>query len=193
MARWIGAFFVAAVIAAALAFYGLKGGFSRHEQSPPPVVEDGANKLKLEIPKTFTTAPDFELKDPAGKQLNLRELRGKVVFLNFWATWCPPCIEEMPSMEKLHQELEKDGLVIVAIDFQESPARVKEFFTEHRLTFMALLDRDGKVSELYKAWALPVSVVINKRGEIAARAVGAKDWYSDEALQFFRKLLAEEM
>jgi peroxiredoxin len=193
MARWIGAFSVAAVIVAALASYRLKGDFSRYEQSPAAIVQDSAHKLKLEIPKTLTTAPEFELKDPAGKQLSLRELRGKVVFLNFWATWCLPCIKEMPSMEKLHQELEKDGLVILAIDFQESAARVKEFFTQHRLTFMALLDRDGKVSELYQAWALPVSVVINKRGEIAARAVGSKDWYSDEALQFFRNLLAEEM
>ncbi len=124
--------------------------------------------------------------------MDLKELRGKVVFLNFWATWCPPCIEEMPSMEKRHQELEKDGLVTLAINFQESPDRVKEFFSEHNLTFTALLDRDGKVSELYQAWALPVSVIINKRGEIAARATGSKDWYSDEALQLFRQLLAEE-
>ncbi|MEX0805767.1 MAG: TlpA disulfide reductase family protein [Candidatus Binatia bacterium] len=192
MTRWIGAFFVAAVIVAAVAFYSLKGDFSRQEQSPAAVVQGGTNKLKLEIPKAPTLAPEFELKDPAGKQLSLRELRGKVVLLNFWATWCVPCIEEMPAMEKLYQELEKDGLVILAVNFQESPERVKEFFTKHNLTFTALLDRDGKVSELYQAWALPVSVVINKDGEIAARAMGSKDWYSDEALQLFRKLLAQE-
>ena len=180
------------MIVAALAFYGLKDDFSRKEQSPAAVVQDRTNTLKLEIPKAPTLAPEFELKDPAGKQLSLRELRGKVVFLNFWATWCAPCIEEMPAMEKLHQELEKDGLVILAVNFQESPERVKEFFTKHNLTFTALLDRDGKVSELYQAWALPVSVVINKDGKIAARAMGSKDWYSDEALQFFRKLLAQE-
>ena len=184
---------VSVVIVAALAFYVLKGDFFRKEQSPAAVVQDGANKLKLEIPKTLTTAPEFELKDPAGKQLSLRQLRGKVVFLNFWATWCVPCIEEMPAMEKLYRELKKDGLVILAVNIQEGPERVKEFFSKHNLTFSALLDRNGKVSELYQAWALPVSVVINKRGEIAARAVGSKDWYSDEALRFFRKLLAEEM
>jgi peroxiredoxin len=70
---------------------------------------------------------------------------------------------------------------------------VKEFFTEHKLTFTALMDRDGKVSELYQAWALPVSVIINKRGEIAAKAMGAKDWDSKEAIQFFRKLISEKM
>lgn len=95
-------------------------------------------------------------------------------------------------MEKLHQELQKDGLVILAVNFQEGPERVRDFFTEHNLTFTALLDRDGKVAELYQALALPVSVIINKRGEIVGRAVGSKDWYSEEALQYFQHLLAEE-
>jgi peroxiredoxin len=193
MSKWVGAFLVAAMIVVAVAFYGLKGDFSQKEQSPAAVVQDSTNKLKLEIPKTRTVAPEFTLRDPAGKQVSLSKLRGKVAFLNFWATWCPPCIEEMPAMEKLHQELEKDGLVILAVNFQEGPERVQEFFKEHKLTFTALLDRDGKVFELYQAWALPVSVVINKRGEIAARAMGSKDWYSDEALHYFQQLLAEEM
>ena len=192
MARWIGSFFGAAIIVAGLVFYGLRVDFFPKEQSPAAVVEDSSNKLRLEVPKKPGSAPEFALKDLAGKQVVLKELRGKVVFLNFWATWCPPCIEEMPSMEKLHQELEKDGLVTLAVNFQESPERVKEFFTEHNLTFTVLLDGDGKVSELYQAWALPVSVIINKRGEIAARAMGSKDWYSDEARQFFRKLLERE-
>ena len=114
------------------------------------------------------------------------------MFVNFWATWCPPCIEEMPAIEKLHQELQKDGLVILAVNFQEAPERVKEFLSKHNLTFTALLDRYGKVAELYQAWALPVSIIINKRGEIAARAMGSKDWYSNESLQLFRKLLTDE-
>ena len=192
MLMWVASFFVAAMIVVAVAFYALRENLSQMERSPAAVVENGTNKLKLEIPKTPMPAPEFELRDPAGKQVRLSELRGNVVFLNFWATWCPPCIEEMPAMEKLHQELAKDGLVILAVDFQERPEQVKEFLTKHNLTFTALLDRDEKVSELYQAWALPVSVIINKRGEIAARAMGAKDWYSEEALQLFRKLLTEE-
>ncbi len=118
---------MAAVIVAALAFYILKGDLFRKEQSPAAVVHDGAN-LKLEIPRTLTTAPEFELKDPAGKQLSLRELRGKVVFLNFWATWCVPCIEEMPAMEKLYRELKKDGLVILAVNIQEGPGTGERVF-----------------------------------------------------------------
>ena len=188
---WIGTLFVAALIGA-LAFYGLKEPPPRQEQSAPAVPQQSTNKLRLDIPKTPSAAPNFSLKDPAGKEVSIKDLRGKVVFLNFWATWCPPCVEEMPAMEKLHQELQKEGLVILAINFQERPERVKEFLTKHNLTFTALLDRDGKVAELYQAWALPVSVIINNRGEIVARAMGAKDWYSHESRQVFRKLLAEE-
>ena len=187
-----GLLLIAAMVVAALAFYGLRGDFPQNEQPPAAVVQGGENKLRLEILKTPTPAPEFVLKDTAGNQINLRELRGKVVFVNFWATWCLPCIEEMPAMEKLHQELQKDGLVILAVNFQEGPERIKEFLAKHNLRFTALLDHDGKVAERYQAWALPVSVIINKRGEIVARAMGSKDWHSDEALRYFRQLLAEE-
>ncbi len=191
MLSWIGSV-VGVVIIAALVFYTMRGTLSQQEQSPAKVTEDSTNRLRLEFPKTLAAAPNFELKDPAGKQLSLSELRGKVVFLNFWATWCPPCIEEVPAMEKLHQELKQDGLVMLAVNFQEGPERVKEFFTQHNLTFTPLLDRDGKVTELYQAWGLPVTVVINKRGEIAVRAMGSKDWHSDQARQLFKKLLADD-
>jgi len=186
-----GLLLTAAIVVAGLAFYGLRGDFSQNEQAPS-VVQGGENKLRLEILKTPTPAPEFVLKDTAGNQINLLQLRGRVVFVNFWATWCLPCIEEMPAMEKLHQELQKDGLVILAVNFQEGPERIKEFLAKHNLTFTALLDHDGKVAERYQAWALPVSVIINKRGEIVARAMGSKDWHSDEALRYFRQLLAEE-
>jgi peroxiredoxin len=188
----IGSFLIGAVIIVGLALYGFKAGFYQKEQSSVPITASSSRALKLEIPKTATRAPEFELSDSAGKRQALKELAGKVVFLNFWATWCPPCIEEMPAMEKLHRELGDEGLVVLAVNFQESPERVKQFLSEHNLTFTALLDRDGKVAEQFQAWALPVSVIVNKRGEIAAKAVGIKDWYSEEARQLFQKLLSDE-
>ena len=190
---WLGTAFIAALIGGVLAFYALKESLHQQEASHSAIAEQGTNKLRLDIPKTPIVAPDFELKDPAGKQVSLKDLRGKVVFLNFWATWCPPCVREMPAMEKLHRELGNDGLVVLAVNFQEGPNRVKEFMAEHNLTFTALMDRDGKVTERYQAWALPVSVVIDKRGEIAAKAMGARDWAGEESIRFFRKLMAEEM
>jgi peroxiredoxin len=98
----------------------------------------------------------------------------------------------MPAMEKLHQELQKDGLVVLAVNFQEGPGRVREFMAQHKLTFTAPLDADGKVAESFQAWALPVTVIINKRGEIAAKAMGAREWHGPDAIQYFRKLLAAE-
>lgn len=188
----IGSFLMAAIIIVGLAVYGFKAGFSQKEQSSVPINAGSSQTLKLEIPKTVTRAPEFELSDAAGKRQGLKGLAGKVVFLNFWATWCPPCIEEMPAMEKLHRELQDEGLVVLAVNFQESPERVKQFLSEHNLTFTALLDRDGKVAEQFQAWALPVSVIVNKRGEIAAKGVGIKDWYSEEARQLFQRLLSDE-
>ena len=192
MAAWIGTLAIAAVIAAGAVIYGLRGSFSPKQERAAPVVDAKVNKLGIEIPAKRILAPEFALNDLAGTQVSLSELRGKVVFLNFWATWCPPCVYEMPAMEKLHKQFEKDGLVILAVNYQESADRVRDFFREHHLTFAALLDRDAKVFELYQAWALPASVIVNKRGEIVGRAVGAKDWYSTEALAYFKQLLADQ-
>ena len=125
---WIGSLVLAVMIIAALVFYSLKGNFSQQERSPATVIEDSTNKLRLEIPKTPIAAPNFELKDPAGKQLSLKDLRGKVVFLNFWATWCPPCIEEMPAMEKLHQELTKRRVSYLGCQFSGRPGAGERVF-----------------------------------------------------------------
>jgi thiol-disulfide isomerase/thioredoxin len=148
--RWFGAFLVVAIVAGAIAFFTLQSNFIGKKVKPANISESNAKKLGIERPERTTTAPDFALDDLTGKRVTLKEQRGKVVFLNFWATWCAPCIQEMPTMEKLHQDLGKQGLVILAINFQETPDQVKEFFGEHNFTFTALLDRDGKVFERYR-------------------------------------------
>jgi cytochrome c biogenesis protein CcmG/thiol:disulfide interchange protein DsbE len=190
--RWLGAFLVVAMVAGAIAFHSLKGNSIGTKVKPATIAESNAKKLGIERPERTTTAPDFALDDLAGKQVTLKEQRGKVVFLNFWATWCAPCIQEMPTMEKLHQDFGKDGLVILAINFQEPPNQVKEFFREHNFIFTALLDRDGKVFELYQAWGLPMSTIVNKRGELVGKVAGYRDWHGEEARQLFQQLLAEE-
>jgi peroxiredoxin len=190
--RWVATFLVVAIVAGAIAFFGLKGNFIGKEDKPVTISESNAKKLGIERPERTTTAPDFVLNDLTGKRVILAEQRGKVVFLNFWATWCSPCVQEMPTMEKLHRNLGKDGLVVLAINLQETPEQVKEFFGEHNLTFTALLDRDGKVFELYQAWALPMSAIVNKRGELVGKVMGYRDWHGEEARQLFRELLAEE-
>jgi peroxiredoxin len=106
-------------------------------------------KFGIEQPAKRIAAPDFTLEDLVGRKVGLRSLRGKMVFLNFWATWCVPCREEMPAMEKLHREFKSQGLEIVAVNIRESRNEARKFFAELDLTFTALLDSHGEVSEKY--------------------------------------------
>jgi len=134
-------------------------------------------------------APDFALKDLQGNQVVLRDLRGSVVFLNFWATWCPPCRVEMPSMERLYQQLKDKGLVMLAVDMQENEKLVKAFMGDFSLSFPALLDRDGDISFFYGVRGLPTTYIIDHEGRIIGKAVGPRDWASQDALQLFQSLL----
>src|SRR3990170_1039148 len=96
------------------------------------------------------SAPDFTLEDVSGKKMSLKDFKGKVVVLNFWATWCPPCKEEMPSFSKLESILGKDGLSVVAINDYESKKRAVSFAKKQGWKFAVLIDESGKVSESYK-------------------------------------------
>jgi hypothetical protein len=98
----------------------------------------------------------------------------------------------MPTMEKLHRELEKQGLEVVAINFREAKKEVRKFVDELGLTFTVLLDKEGKVSEEYGAWALPLSYFVNREAEFAGKVSGYRKWDSREAREFFRPLLGEK-
>ena len=135
-------------------------------------------------------APEFTLATADGKKVALAGLKGKVVLLNFWATWCPPCREEMPSMERLHQELKEQGLTVLAVNIQESPKQVARFMRDFRLTFPALLDGDATVSGLYGVRGLPSTYLVDRTGQVVGQAVGARDWAGAPAKALIRALLA---
>jgi peroxiredoxin len=118
-------------------------------------------------------AENFKLKDLNGKELSLSDLKGKDVFLNFWATWCPPCKGEMPEIEKLYQETKNSNLVIVAIEIGEPLNDVKAFIQQNNYNFKVLLDSDQKVSSQYGITGVPTSFFINKEGNIVAENIGA--------------------
>ena len=174
-----------------LALVNSAEGFFHRKKDAASVTEDYFKKLGIEKLEKGIAAPDFTLEALSGKRLSLKDLRGKAVFLNFWATWCIPCRQEMPTMEKLHRDLKGQGLEVVAINFRESREEVKKFFTELGLTFTALLDKDGKVFEKYGAWGIPLTYIINQKGELVGKAAGYKDWHSQDARAFFRWLLNE--
>ena len=135
-------------------------------------------------------AQDFTLPDLEGRQVSLQHYRGQVVFLNFWATWCIPCREEMPAMEQLHQTFQPQGLAILAVNLKESPDKVKAFFDQYRLSYTALLDESGSVFRDYQVMGLPTTYLIGREGTLLARGVGGRDWTRTEGKDLIRALLA---
>lgn len=119
-----------------------------------------------------TKAIDFKLKDLDGKELSLSDLKGKKVFLNFWATWCPPCKAEMPEIEKLYQETKDSNLVIVAVEIGEPLDTVKPFIDKNKYNFKVLLDPDQSVATKYNITSIPTSYFIDVDGNIVSKIVG---------------------
>lgn len=119
---------------------------------------------------------DFKLKDLNGREFSLSELKGKRVFLNFWATWCPPCRAEMPEIEQLYQETKNSDLVIIAVEIGGPLDTVKAFISQNKYNFKVLLDSDKSVAEQYGISSIPTSFFIDKDGYIAAKNTGAMDY-----------------
>ena len=143
--------------------------------------------MKHPIPATA-----FMLRDVDGKLASLADFEGKVVLLNFWATWCRNCRNEMSAMERLYQSLRTEGFEIVAISVdQASTEKVKAFAEELKLTFPVLHDRDSIVSNLYSNPGVPVSYLIDRQGRIVYRVLGEYDWFSPEARDTVKTLLQE--
>jgi len=140
--------------------------------------------------ETGRPAPDFRLPGLDGNMVSLSDYRGKVVLVNIWATWCPPCVDEMPSLEKLYQQLKAENFEILAVSIDDAgAAAVAPFMKKHNLTFPALLDTQGTTRNIYKTTGVPESFVINRQGLLVKKIIGPLDWASPEVLGFFRQLL----
>jgi len=124
-----------------------------------------------------------------GGNTSLSDHKGKVVILNFWATWCPPCRAEMPSMEILYQRFKSQGLEILAVDVGENINTVRQFIHNSNYTFPVILDRHSRVSGIYGIVAFPTSYIIDREGKIIAIVVGSISWDTPEAITAFEALL----
>jgi len=131
----------------------------------------------------------INLKDMNGKNISLSDFKGKIVFLNFWTTWCPTCRIEMPSMEKLHQKLKNKDFAMVTINLQESASQVKSFFEEFKLTFTALLDSTGEIGALFGIRAIPTTYILDKTGRIIGLVNGPREWDSKASITLFENLI----
>ena len=140
--------------------------------------------------KKGALAPNFTLPDLDGKRISLTDYRGKVVFLNIWATWCAPCVTEMPSMEKLYQELQDEDFQILAVSIDEAGTDVvRPFMKKHRLSFTSLVDPEGTIKNLYRTTGVPESFIIDKNGKIVEVIIGPRDWAASGAIRYFRSLI----
>ena len=131
----------------------------------------------------------INLNDVNGNRVSIADFEGKIVFLNFWTTWCPTCRIEMPSMEKLHQKLQHKKFAMVTVNLQESAAKVKAFFEEYKLTFTALLDSNGEVGVSFGIRAIPTTFILDRTGRIIGRVNGPREWDSKVSIALFEKLI----
>lgn len=158
-----------------------------------PSFEDGGKEgtlIAAGLPQIGQQAPDFTLKDASGKSATLSAYKGRVVMINFWATWCPPCRQEMPSMEELFKEYNKKGFEILAISSDSQGEKiVKPFMEFYELSFSALMDIDGKVHSAYGVTSIPTTYIVDKNGNIVQRFMGPRDWKSKSTKEMIEKLL----
>ncbi len=135
-------------------------------------------------------APDFTFPGINGKMVSLSDYRGKVVQVKIWATWCPPCVDEMPSMEKLYQKLKGENFEILAVSIDSLGLKaVASFMKKHKLTFPALIDPEGTIRISYKTTGVPESFIIDKDGILVKKIIGPLHWAHPEILRFFHDLI----
>ena len=141
--------------------------------------------LKLDLP-----APNFTFPGLDGKMVSLSDYRGNVVLVNIWATWCPPCVDEMPSMERVYKELKSENFEILAVSIDSLGTKaVAPFMKKYNLSFPALMDPDGTIQTLYQTTGIPESYIVNQEGILIKKIIGPRDWATPEVVGFFRDLL----
>jgi thiol-disulfide isomerase/thioredoxin len=166
-------------------------------------IKAGADPIPGEVVKAFAEAGlpllknsvspiDFTVNFMDKESVKLSGLKGKVVFLNFWATWCGPCRGEMPSMESLYQKFKDKGLEIAAVNAGENSKDVGAFMKTNKLSFPAALDSSGDINARYGVRAIPTTVIIDRKGMIIARITGSLNWDSPKITAAFETLLAQK-
>jgi peroxiredoxin len=179
--RWLQALFAAAVLV------GLGG----------PLVSEASAWLfpdEIPIPESLRgevlnqPARDFTLRDLDGNPVDLSDFRGKTVFLNFWATWCPPCVEELPDMVALNMAMRGRDFVILAVSLDDGPDVVRQFFGGVLPDFPIVMDDDGRIARQYGTFMYPETYVVDGDGRLRARFVGIRKWDSPDSVAYFSRL-----
>ncbi|MDR0502447.1 MAG: TlpA family protein disulfide reductase [Treponema sp.] len=147
------------------------------------------NNARIQVLNQRVDSRDFTLPLLDGSAAALSSYRGNVVILNFWATWCPPCRSEMPSMETLYKRFKDQGLEILAVDIGENLNTVRQFIKTNNYTFPVMLDSKSQISGIYGIEAIPATFIIDREGKIIGRVTGSIHWDTAQVFSAFEALL----
>ena len=189
MPSWGKAAIFLAVVALASVGYFTNAFF----QKPAPLQASGSESDPDEIAKR-EPVPDFILTDAEGKQKKLSEYRGNVVILSFWASWCTPCLVELPTFAEIEKRLHDKGLRVVAINVDEGDdgkTFAKDMWAKKSFTFPSFFDTSKTIAQQFDVEALPSNFVIDRLGRVAFSGFGANDWSNPQTVEFIESLLAE--
>jgi cytochrome c biogenesis protein CcmG, thiol:disulfide interchange protein DsbE len=178
---------VARALSVGLLVLSTSGVAHAESDALPPLLKP----LDLTAYRAGTVPPSFTGRTLDAREFSLADLRGSVVVLNFWASWCLECRQEMPALDRLHRTLQPRGLTVVGLNARESPAAAQRYAGTLRLSFPLVLDADGRINTLYGVVGLPTTFVIGRDGRAVALAVGIRDWEGAQARALFEALLAE--
>jgi len=154
--------------------------------------DDLFSKIRINPIKGDKKAPDFSLKDLSGKKVGIKQFKGKIIFLNFWATWCGPCKEELPGLEVLHRQFKEKNFVLLTISVDyEGLKPVQEFIDKHQYTFPVLLDPKCETLDLFEVKGIPTTFIIDMKGRLIGRAIGPRDWKSPEVFSLLNQLMGK--
>ncbi len=170
MARWLNA---GVAVCLALLAYGVISSFRE------PVV--GVND----------TAPDFQLTTDNGRVVSRSDFGGRLLVLNFWATWCPPCIEEIPSLDQFQKSFASSGVVVLAVSVDRNAQAYRQFLDRARVSFLTARDPEARISARYGTFKYPETYLIDRRGKVVEKIIGAADWNDPALLNRVRNLLGE--
>jgi peroxiredoxin len=132
-------------------------------------------------------APDFTVRD-SDRTVTLSELKGQVVVLNFWATWCPPCVEELPSLMQMQQRMKTKGVTVLAVSIDVDQGAYRQFLKDHNVNLLSVRDPDQKSSGLYGTFKYPETYIVDRNGVVRRKFIGAVDWTEPEVIDFLGKL-----
>jgi len=174
-------------------FHFLLGVFIFFYFSIPITGDDLFLKTGIQPIKKKGKDPNFCLEGLNGRKVKLKDFKGKVIFLNFWATWCGPCKDEMPSMEALYQQFKENNFVFLTISVDyEGIKTVKNFIEKNHYTFPVLLDPKCETLEVFKIKGIPTTIIIDKKGRMIGKAIGPRNWKNPEFISLLKMLIEEQ-